>query len=189
MAICGKIILNSLKRCPGEVSLPGIRPKAYAIPKSDIVKWPVLGENDGTDAAVTYKGDFVLLAEKKWAEIDIISNKSPVTMETQGESESQSVLNKVSLKVPSTGKKATAFARTANASDLVYIVQDKAGNYRVVGNEANNTLTKVGQVLGATATDDSGTTIEIEVTDCIPAPFYEGKIEVEDGIIGEKGEE
>lgn len=189
MGVCNKIILNSLKRCPGEVSLPGIRPRAYAVAKADIVKWPILGAADGTDASVTYKGDFVLAADKKWSVIDIISNKSPVSMEAQGEAESQTVLNKATLKVPSTAKAATAFARTANATDLVYLVQDKAGNYRVVGNEMYNTLTKVGQTLGGSATDDSGTTIEIEVTDIIPAPFYEGKIELEEGIIGEEEDE
>ena len=193
MDICGKVMLGNLKRCPGISSLAGIYPRAYCVAKADIVKWPTLPENTGTEASATYVGDFVLAADKNWSVIDLIAEESPVTSEVQGKSYNQTSLNKATLKYPGTDKAATAFARAANAADLVYIVRDKLGNYRVIGSEAYNTLTKVGQALGAAATDDSGTTIEIEVTDIMPAPFYEGKIETADGDLGgdpvEKGGE
>lgn len=187
MDICGKIMLANLKRCPGVASPAGIFPRAYCVAKADIVKWPTLPPNTGTEASATYVGDFVLAADKHWSVIDLIAEESPVTSEAQGKSYSQTSLNKATLKYPGTDKAATAFARTANAADLVYLVRDKLGNYRVIGSEAYNTLTKVGQALGGAATDDSGTTIEIEVTDIMPAPFYEGKIDTEEGDLGGDG--
>lgn len=178
---CGEILLKNLKNCPGRINLPGIRPDVFVVPKTDIVKWPTY-PTFGKDKA-TYQGDFVLRADKVWTILQVVSNKSVVTSESQGEPESQSILNKVTLKYSGTDQDATEFAAIANASDLVYLVRTRAGEFRVIGNEMSNTITKASQALGGSATDEASTTLEVEVTDIMPAPFYTGKIETSDGVV------
>lgn len=80
-------------------------------------------------------------------------------------------------------EEATGFCRMANCDDLVYLVQQRNGKYRVVGNEMFETNTKPAQASGAKETDTSGTTISVEVSDVCPAPFYVGKIVTDDGEI------
>lgn len=183
---CDDILIESLEWCHGEPKLPGIRQGVFFIPKKDIAKWPILkkkGVNPSDD--VTYEGDFVLRAEKKWGRIDVIVDKSPVTSEPQGEVPSVTTLNKATFKHPDVGMAATSFVRKANNTDLVFLIQDKLGRFRVLGNEMFNTITKASSSLGGAVTDESGTTIEVEVTDLCPAPFYVGQIETEEGIINE----
>lgn len=182
-----KNMYQSLNWCQGKPVYPGIRSKAYYIPKRSIVKFPVLPDEVAKDGTlkdlVTYKEDFILAADTKWLELDIITKESPVTSEAQGEMPCVTSLNKVTFKYPSVEEEATAFARQANNDDLIYLFQQRNGKFRVIGNEMFNTTTKVKQENGAAETDKAGTTIEVEVTDVCPAPFYVGKIETEAGDI------
>lgn len=178
-------LYNSLAWCTGRRVLPGIRKRLYYIPKSDIVKWPVLPnapEKDGNiSEIVTYKGDFTLAADAKWRYIEVVTGESPVSSEAQGEMPSQTSLNKGTFKYPSIEEEATAFAKQANNDDLVYCYQSAGGRYRIIGNEMYLTTTKVKQEHGATVTDKAGTTIETECTDLCPPPFYTGKLLTEEG--------
>lgn len=178
-------LYNSLNWCKGTTVLPGIRTRVYFAKKSNIVKWPKLPdavvEGKTMGALATYAGDFVLAADKTWNHLDVLTAESPVSSESQGDMPARSFLNKVTLKHAGVEEEATGFARQANADDLVYLVQQRNGKFRVVGNEMFETDTKPGQELGATNTDKAGTTLAVEVTDVCPAPFYPGKIETEDG--------
>lgn len=179
-------LYGSLTWCKGQAILPGIRGRIYYISKKDIVKWPKLPETataGNTAKIVTYDGDFTLAADTKWKYIDIISTKSPVTSETQGEVPCVTSLNKATFKHPGTEEEATAFAKEANNDDLVYQVQTRKGKFRVIGNEMFETVTKISQEIGGAVTDEAGTTIEVEVTDVCPAPFYTGVIETKEGDI------
>ena len=75
------------------------------------------------------------------------------------------------------------FDEQANNDDMVYIVQQKDGKFRVLGNEMYQTDTTFDQKLGGAATDEMGTTFTVSVTDVCPAPFYIGEIVTADGII------
>ena len=57
------------------------------------------------------------------------------------------------------------------------------GNFRVLGNDKWTTKATVAQDLGQGATGTTSTTINVEATDEVPAPFYKGTIETEDGEI------
>lgn len=182
-----KDLYNSLDWCEGQQVLPGIRRRVYYTPKRSIVKWPklpseVAANGNFSDLAV-YKDDFVLAAGLHWRHLDVVATESPVNCESQGEIPSVTSLNKATFKHPGTEEEATAFARRATSDDMVYLVQQKNGKFRVLGNEMYDTVTKVKQDLGAVVTDKVGTTLEVEVTDLCPAPFYPGKIKLEDGII------
>lgn len=177
---------NSLDWCDGQTNTPGIRSKIYVTSKQNIVKWPTLAnpetETDPVKLA-TYQGNFTLAAGKYWEKIDLLSDKSPITSETQGDKPSVTTLNKATFFHPGATEKATAYARKANNADYVYLIQTRAGDWRLIGNESYQTKTKVSQKLGDTATSEMGTTIEVEVTDIMPAPFYTGEILTEDGIL------
>ena len=68
-------------------------------------------------------------------------------------------------------------------NDLVFLVQQRNGKFRVLGSQEFETLVKPTTALGQGVTGTAGTTLEIEATDVCPAPFYPGKIETEDGDI------
>lgn len=182
-------IAKSLGWCQGTPVLPGIRDKVYYVHKADIVSWPTIATDSyGRPTAAKYSGNFTLATGKKFHTIDIIADKSTLTSEAQGEVPSQTQLNKATLLHPTVGEAATEAASYINNSDIVFIVCDKNGKYRVLGNENYNTKVTIAQDLGQGATGNASTTINIEVTDMMPAPFYEGEIETENGTINEQPE-
>ena len=181
-------LYSSLGFCKGKPLLPGIRTRVYYIPKSDIVKFPTLPDKATENMAslATYTGSFELEAEKKWKYIDLIDNKGKIESESQGDFPARTFINKITLVHPETDEEATGFARQANADDFVYLVQMRNGKYRVLGNEAFRTDTKPKQDSGEGVSGDFGTTIEIEVTDVCPAPYYTGEIITDEGTINPK---
>lgn len=185
---CASVDLyDSLKHCKGETTLPGLRPEAYYIPKSQILKYPVLPKPSDNDADMekiaTYDGDFGLAADAVFLVIDILDNASNVTSASQGDKPSKTFLNSSTLKYAGTNEAATGFARMANSDDILYVVRQRDGKYRVIGNEMFETNTNPGQDSGMAVTDASGTTLEISVTDICPAPFYVGKLKTAKGTI------
>lgn len=169
----------------GDVSIPGIYENAYYIPKSDITGWPALVEAPVTAAdEVTLVGAFALVLTKTWKKINHIDGKANVSAEAQGEIRSQTFLNKATFKTSLTTVEATAFAKAANNANLVYLVKEKnSGLWRLLGNEMFNTITKPSMMLGGEATSERGLSMEIEVTDSVPAPFYPGAIVTDEGDI------
>ena len=175
---------KSLAWCQGTPELPGIKRRLYYTAKSNIAKWPTLPKDSlGRATAAVYQGSFVLIADAVWHYIDILPNKSQVTSEAQGEVPSQTQLNKLTAVHPAVGPEASAAAAYLNNTDNVFIFEDMKGKHRVVGSDMWNTKTTVAQDLGQGATGTTSTTINAEATDVVPAPFYEGVIETEDGPI------
>ena len=175
---------DNLDWADGAVNIPGIRPVVFFIRKTDILVWPTFAAAPANDdEEVTYVGDFGLAVGKTFKRMSLLDEKSPVIFEPQGEQSSRSFLNKATLKVPLSKKKATAFAKKANNDDLVYLIQEKMGEFRVVGNEMFRTNTSVTQALGGAPTEERATTLEVSVTDAMPAPYYTGSIVTDDGDI------
>lgn len=184
MACINKNLYQSQEWCKGQPIIPGIRTRIYFCPKGDIVKYPARRSGAATAKEdVTYDGDFTLAAEKTWKFMDVISKKSPVTSESQGEQPNISTLVKATFVHPGFEEEATAFCKQANSDDLIYLIQQRNGKWRVIGSEEFETVTKCSQSIGGDVTDEAGTTVEIEVTDYSPAPFYTGKILTEEGTI------
>lgn len=185
---CSGLSPTSLEWCEGKINLPGIRRTVYFIPKRDIVSWPAKKETFAGNMAeiATLEGSFTLAADKNFGKLDVIVDRSPITFEGQGTKPSKSFLNKATFTHPGVEEEATAFCSLANNDDYVYIIQTKPGKYRVIGNEMYQTETNPTMDLGAEATGEMGTTIEVEVTDYMPAPFYVGEIVTEDGTINEE---
>ena len=98
MACTNKDLYKSVRKCPGTIIRPGIKPKFLAIPLSQILAWPKLPDpgdtTKGLEELATYKGDFTLAADAKWHAVDLVALKSSITTETQGEAPSATFLNK-----------------------------------------------------------------------------------------------
>ena len=162
----------------GQVSVPGIYPKLYYTTKNSIVTWPQLPSNPANAAAeVTLAGNFTLEGEKVWKRVNCIDLKSQPTSEQQGEIRCKTYSNKLKVVVSLTNEEATALAKIAANTDLVWIFQERdSGKFRVCGSEKFLTITKVVLDIGGAPTSEKGTTIEIEAVDVCPFPFYDGLI-------------
>ena len=177
-------IQKSLGWCQGTPELPGVKRRIYFIAKSFIMGFPQLPRDElGRSTSAVLTGDFVLMADATWKYIDILPDKSQLTSEAQGELPSQTQLNKLVAVHPGVGKDASAAAAYINNTDNVFVVEDMKGNYRVLGNDKWTTKATVAQDLGQGATGTTSTTINVEATDEVPAPFYVGKLQTEDGEI------
>lgn len=181
-------IQKSLAWCQGTPELPGIKRRLFYTSKNNIAAWPTLPHDEkGRVTSAIYNGSFVLVADAYWYYIDILPDKSQLTSDAQGEAPSQTQLNKLTAVHPGVGPEATAAAAYINNNDNVYIVEDMKGRFRVIGSDKWDTKSTVAQDNGQGATGTTSTTISVEATDEVPAPFYEGTIVTEDGIIN--GEE
>lgn len=179
-------LMGSLGWCEGRPVLPGIRRRLYYTAKSNVTKWPKLQVDEfGRAISATLQGDFELASEAVFHHIDVLVNDSGLTSEAQGEKPSQTQLNKLVAVHPAVDEAATMAAAYLNNNDVVAIVQDMDGKYRVIGNEKWQGNATVAQDNGQGATGKATTTINIEHTDVIPAPFYTGAILTEDGTINE----
>ena len=177
-------IQKSLGWCQGTPELPGVKRRIYFLAKSFILGYPQLPRDElGRATSAILAGDYTLAADAKWKYIDILPDKSQLTSEAQGELPSQTQLNKLVAVHPGVGQDASAAAAYINNTDNVFIVEDMKGNYRVLGNDKWTTKATVAQDLGQGATGTTSTTINVEATDEVPAPFYVGKLETEDGEI------
>ena len=177
-------IQKSLGWCQGTPELPGVRRRIYYIAKDKIVTFPDLPRDElGRPTSSILDGSFGLLADQTWKYIDILPEKSQLTSEAQGELPSQTQLNKLTAVHPGVGAEASAAAAYINNTDNVFIVEDMKGNYRVLGNDKWQSKATVAQDLGQGATGTTSTTINVEATDEVPAPFYVGTLETEDGEI------
>lgn len=177
---------KSVDWCEGTPVLPGIRKRLYYINKKLIVAWPTLTKNTiGQVTSAKYTGNFTLAESAVWSFVDILPDKSQVTSEPQGEYPSQTQLNKLTAVHPGTGEDATVLAAVMNNSNNVFIIHTADGKYRVVGSEMYDIKCTLNQDLGQGATGTASTTINVEATDVVPAPFYEGEIETADGTINE----
>lgn len=169
----------------GQHSVPGIYPDVYFIQKSKISAWASLpAAPTSAEEEVTYENDFTLEESATWKKINCIDVKSEPSSEPQGEIRCVSVNNKITIVISLTEEKASAFCKLANNTDLVYIFRERdSGKYRIVGSEMFTTLTKAQLNVGSDPTGERGVTIEVEATDIIPFPFYDGAIVTDDGDI------
>lgn len=169
--------------CMGDKSLPGTRNHGYYVPRRDIVKFPrPAGSSAETmeDVAVI-KSNIILAADKQWKRIDLVPNESEPTSEGQGSFGSKTMLNKITLVLPGTGKKVSGFISQLNNDDVVFLIPMADGKCRLFGSPLYQAEIAVSQAFGKTATDANTTTVEVSVTDEFAAPFYEGEFTTSEG--------
>lgn len=178
---------KSLGWCQGTPVVPGVKSRVYYISKDKIVEWPTLAKDEnGRVTGAVYEGSFVLEADSTWKFIDTLATKNQLKSDPQGEYPSQTQNNQLTLVHPGVGEEASAAAAYLNNSDNVFLVEDMAGNFRVVGCELFEAVTTVAQDNGQGTTGTAGTTITVAATDLVAAPFYKGEIVTESGTINEQ---
>lgn len=180
-------LYENLELCPGETSLPGIVPEIYGCSKRQITNRPALPEltSDITDmgAIATLTGEFKCAADTGFHRIDILSPSSGVKVEAQGEWPNISFLSTLTAVHAGTGPEAAGYCRLASHDDMIYVVRQRSGRFRVIGSWIDNTKVSPSMDLGQAVTDACGTTLEISSTDLAPAPFYEGKLPLVGGLV------
>ena len=177
-------IYDDIEFCMGYKSLPGTRNHAYYIPRRDIVTFPrPAAEPASMEAVAVITASFGLAADKKWHRIDLVPGESEPTSEGQGSYGSKTILNRITLVLPGTGKKATGLISQLNNDDVVIIVPMANGKCRLFGSPSFQTEVQVSQAFGRASTDANTTTVEVGVTDEYAAPFYEGDIVTSYGTI------
>ena len=174
---------KSLDWCEGTPQYPGIRRRVYFCNKSLIVAWPELERDDfGRVVSSLLRGNFELAEDAFWQYLDINIDKSIVTSEPQGETPSQTQLNKATFVHNGINKQATAVAALFSNSDNVFVYEDVQGHFRVIGNNKWRTKTSSNQDQGQ-GTSPANTVINVEATDIIAPPFYNGYLETEEGFV------
>ena len=169
--------------CMGEKSLPGTRNHAYFVPRRHIKKFPRPAGSaaEKMEDVAVIKSNIELYADKLWKRFALVPNESEPTAEGQGSYGSKTMLNKITLVLPGTGKKVTGFISQLNNEDGVFLIPMADGRCRLFGSPIYQAEIAVSQAYGKAATDANTTTVEVSVTDEFAAPFYEGEFTTSDG--------
>lgn len=179
-------ILKSIPWCEGKPVKPGIRRRCFFVAKADVVTYPTLERDElGRPTSATYKENFTLAEGKKFLVIDHLPEKAEPKSDPQGEFPSQTFNNQLTLVCPDVGPEATAAITPFLNTEVIVIVEDMYGRFRVFGNEDWGARVAPSQALGQGATGTSATTLAITASDECSMPFYEGEIPTEDGTINE----
>lgn len=179
-----KGIQQTIDWCEGTPEIGGVRRSVYYICISDIVKAAKIKKDaKGRPISSTLEGEYVFAADCVAQRIDILPEKSRYQSDAQGEYPSQSQLDKLTLVHPSVGPEATAACCYINNAPCIFFFQDSQGRWRVVGNPDFPIKNSVAQDLGEGTTGSPATTISVESTNLIAAPYYTGKLDTVDGEI------
>jgi hypothetical protein len=169
--------------CLGDKSLPGTRNHGYYVPRRDIKTFPRPAGSAATkmEEVCVIKTNIELYADKAWKRFDLVPNESEPSAEGQGSYGSKTMLNKITLVLPGTGKKVTGFISQLNNDDVVFLIPMADGKCRLFGSPLYQAEIAVSQAYGKTATDANTTTVEVSATDEFAAPFYEGEFTTSEG--------
>lgn len=129
-------IYEDLEKCPGQKKLPGIRDHVYATSKRDILAYPSVPDSPKTLAeAVQTTGDFTLAADKYFYKLGIVKDNGKIEVENQGTDGCKTFLNKTTFAIPGTEEDASGFIDQANNDELIILVPQRNGKYRIIGSE------------------------------------------------------
>ena len=169
--------------CMGEKSLPGTRNHGSYVPRRNIKKFPRPAGSaaEKMEDVAVIKSNIELYADKLWKRFALVPNESEPTAEGQGSYGSKTMLNKITLVMPGTGKKVTGLISQMNNDDVVFLIPMADGKCRLFGSPLYQAEIAVSQAYGKAATDANTTTVEVSVTDEFAAPFYEGEFTTSEG--------
>lgn len=182
--------LKNLPWCQGTPVTPGIKRRVYLISTSLIQAYPKLPKDElGRPTSSVYEGPFVLAEGAKFVALDHLPNKAEFKSETQGEAPSKTFKVTATLVHPGIGEAAATATAALIGTRVIALVEDMSGRYRVVGSEAyDGAVVTASRNNGQGATGTAGTTLTLEADDPVDAPFYDGPIPTEDGVINEATE-
>ena len=162
----------------GVRTIPGYKVKIYAACSCDIETFPAYKTTTGVGDSITLDGDIVLLAGKKWAVLETISETGKVTETEVGVIGSQVFQSQFEFKLPKTIASDEWLDANPNAC-MVFIIEDKDGKMRVLGNDrVPTTRTAAVGTNGPALTDEKSWAITIMDNTGRIAPYYEGVIDL-----------
>lgn len=160
---------KSLQWCPGKTRLPGIRKRVYYIRKAAIVKFPTPGKGK-------YDGDFELAEGEFFKFIDVVIKKSKFKGTSQGESPCKTFKQHLEAFYPGLEEDIIDFETNANNDDLIYIVQQSVGKFKVLGCQEYPTDTTFDSDSGSEVTESMGVSITADCDAPTDLLVYTGKI-------------
>lgn len=169
----------------GEENMGGLKTIGYYALADDVDEWPTLPTSPASAAEeVTLEGNFRMKSGKYWHKIYSTMETGKIDDEVQGEFDGQSFVNRAEIFYPGTKAAALAFAKQANNSNMVFILDEASGgNRRVIGTEAMPAKVKPNFSTGQATADRKGMTLEIMGYNYTPAPLYDGVIELESSTV------
>jgi hypothetical protein len=161
----------------GVRTIPGYKTNIYAVCGCDILTFPALKTTTGVGDSITLDGDIVLKTGKKFAQLEVISESGKVTETEVGMVGSQVFQSQFEFKLPKTIASDEWLDANPNAC-MVFIIEDKDGNKRVLGNDkVATTRTAAVGTNGPALTDEKSWAITIQDNTGRIAPYYEGVID------------
>ena len=156
---------ESIGWCEGTPEPAGIRRRAYYISMADCLNHPKIPvDEDGRPTSSILTGQFVLAADKTFKYLDFLPEKSQFQSDPQGDYPNQTQLDKLTMVHPGVGPEATNACVYINNTRCFFLFQDKKGRWRLVGSPTS-------------------TTIAVEASNLVSAPFFNGVILTEEGEI------
>lgn len=181
---------ESLGWCEGTPEPAGIRRTAFYVSMADCVMHPKIPVDENhRPTSSTLEGKFELAEGKTFKRIDFLPDKSQFQSDPQGDYPNQTQLDKLTLLHPGVGPEATNACVYINNTRCIFLFQDMKGRWRMVGNPDFPSKNTVAQDLGQGVTGSTSTTIAVEASNLVAAPFYNGPIPTEDGIINLEDDE
>lgn len=170
--------------CQGRPVKPGIRRRIFGVTIDQILKFPEIQRDEiGRVKSSLLKGNFTLVEDAVWAVFEHLPNKAEFKSETQGEYPSQSFKVTCTFVYPGVDQAAADATVAFLNSSGVFLVEDMDGRFRMIGSEDYDTVISSSRDNGQGPTGTAGTTITIEASMEVDAPFYIGEIQTEDGTI------
>lgn len=175
---------ESIGWCEGTPEPAGIRRRSYYISMADCLDHPKIPvDEDGRPTSSILTGQFVLAADKTFKYIDFLPEKSQFQSDPQGDYPNQTQLDKLTMVHPGVDPEATNACVYINNTRCFFLFQDKKGRWRLVGNPDFESKNTVAQDLGQGVTGSTSTTIAVEASNLVSAPFFNGVILTEEGEI------
>jgi hypothetical protein len=169
----------------GKVNPSGIKSIAYYIPKSDIVSFPGIKNEDAATVSesVNYDGDFVLKADKHFFSIYSIQGKGSYTSEAMGEKDCKLFTNKVTLSYPDITDEGRNMMKGFVNANILLVIPLPQNRFVMLGSQDYDVDTAITGTTGDAAGSAKGLTIEVSAPDVTPFPLYKGDLKLEDRVL------
>jgi hypothetical protein len=169
----------------GQVNPSGIKSIAYYIPKSDILTFPTVKNEDAATVseAVNYDGDFVLKADKHFYKLYSTQGKGAYTSEAMGEKDCKLFTNKVTLSFPDITDEGRNMMKAFVNANILLVIPLPKKRFAVLGSEDYDVDSAITGTTGDAPGSAKGLTVEVSAPDVTPFPLYKGELQLEDGVL------
>lgn len=160
-------------------NMGGVRNTFYYALADDVKTWPALPANPtDLDDACVLTGNFAMDSGKQFFTGYMTPYSGEVKDEEQGDTDGMSFKHIFNLFHPGMKAQLLGFMTKTNNANLVFIVADAEGTYRVIGSEAYPARKQAGEGggTGKATADRKGAGLSFYSFGNTPAPIYEGTI-------------